>query len=87
MSGDGEIPPCPDRVDREADACAPVQPTFVVPHGFDHHVALDAGHPEELFDDARSLQCSLRAELDVLEVTAATATGTGERARWRHTVG
>ena len=53
----------------------------------DRHVALDAGHPVELLDDPRRLECSLRRQLDVLEVAAAAATGTGERAWWWHTVG
>jgi hypothetical protein len=73
-------------VDRESDPRAPAQSIYVAPDCLDMDVGGDARHAQELVFHARCLECSLRLQRDVLEVTTTTTIRSSEWARWRHPV-
>jgi hypothetical protein len=71
----------PIAVDGEPNPGPPPETVVVAFDRFDDDVAPDAGDLPEKLCDARSLQPSLCAQLDVLEITAAAAACAGMRAR------
>ena len=71
----------------QSHPAAPAQATFVPGHRFHLDRAFHGGDPRQLLGHPEGLEPSLRRELDVLEVAAATPARPGMWARRRDAVG